>query len=81
VIDDARGHPEVVVLDVAVPAATGPEVLRTLRTRPEHVHLPAISLPARVRPEDIAAPSPDVPHPQSCLDRGSSSAPQVPPDG
>ncbi|MFD0485529.1 response regulator [Kineococcus sp. GCM10028916] len=50
-----RGAPEVVVLDVAMPGMTGLEVLRTLRTLPEHAHLPAIFLSARVRPEDIAA--------------------------
>ena len=50
-----RGAPEVVVLDVAMPGMTGLEVLRTLRADPEHAHLPAIFLSARVRPEDIAA--------------------------
>ena len=50
-----RGAPEVVVLDVAMPGMTGLDVLRTLRTQPEHAHLPAIFLSARVRPEDIAA--------------------------
>lgn len=50
-----RGDPEVVVLDVAMPGMTGLEVLRALRARPEHAHLPAIFLSARVRPEDIAA--------------------------
>ncbi|NAZ77947.1 response regulator [Kineococcus sp. T13] len=50
-----RGAPEVVVLDVAMPGMTGLEVLRALRAQPEHAHLPAIFLSARVRPEDIAA--------------------------
>ena len=50
-----RGAPEVVVLDVAMPGMTGLEVLRTLRSQPEHAGLPAVFLSARVRPEDIAA--------------------------
>ncbi|ABS03158.1 CheY-like chemotaxis protein [Kineococcus radiotolerans] len=50
-----RGAPEVLVLDVAMPGMTGLEVLRTLREQPEHAHLPAVFLSARVRPEDIAA--------------------------
>ena len=50
-----RGVPEVLVLDVAMPGMTGLEVLRTLREQPEHAHLPAVFLSARVRPEDIAA--------------------------
>ncbi len=51
---DARGAPEVVVLDVAMPGMSGLELLDTLRTLDGLAELPAIFLSARVQDGDIA---------------------------
>jgi CheY-like chemotaxis protein len=51
----ARGHPDVVILDVVMPDMTGPDLLAALRAVDGMAGLPAIFLSARVLPEDIAA--------------------------
>ena len=40
-------HPDLVILDVMMPRPDGYEVLRQIKTSPEHRHLPVILLTAR----------------------------------
>ena len=50
-----KGQPELVVLDVLMPGASGLDLLVALRARPELHALPAIFLSGRVEAADIAA--------------------------
>jgi len=50
-----KGAPELVVLDVLMPGASGLDLLVELRAQPALRSLPAIFLSGRVEPEDIAA--------------------------
>src|SRR3954471_6285972 len=52
-IVEARGAPDVVVLDVTMPDMDGFETLDRLRARDGLTQLPAIFLSARVLPEDV----------------------------
>ena len=49
-----RGRPDVAVLDVAMPNASGMDLVKMLRARPETRELPVVFLSARVSPEDVA---------------------------
>ena len=46
-------HPQLVVLDVAMPKLDGKEVLRLLRAEPETAELPVVLLSARVQETDV----------------------------
>lgn len=50
----ARVAPDVVLLDVMMPAMDGPTTLRELRRRPDTADLPVVFMTARVRQQEIA---------------------------
>ena len=52
---EARGAPDVAVLDIAMPGMNGLDLFKQFRKRAETEHLPAIFLSARVGPDDIKA--------------------------
>ena len=52
---EAKGAPDVAVLDIAMPGMNGLALLTELRARDGLADLPAIFLSARVGPEDIKA--------------------------
>ena len=52
---DAKGPPDLVVLDVDMPEVDGLQLLGILREQTGLAELPAIFLSSRVRPEDIDA--------------------------
>lgn len=52
---DAKGAPDVVVLDVSMPEVDGLELLSAIRDRVGRPDLPAVFLSGRIESEDIAA--------------------------
>lgn len=52
---DAKGAPDVAVLDVSMPGMTGLELLQELRAREGMSDLPVIFLSAKVQDEDVEA--------------------------
>ena len=47
--------PEIILLDVMMPAMSGPDVLRTLRKTPRGADIPVVFMTARVQSRDIDA--------------------------
>ncbi len=52
---EAKGAPDVVVLDVSMPEVDGLELLSTIRDRVGQPDLPAVFLSGRIETDDIAA--------------------------
>lgn len=52
---EAKGTPDVVVLDVSMPEVDGFELLSTIRDQVDEPELPAVFLSGRVQSEDITA--------------------------
>ncbi len=50
----ASGHPDLVILDIMMPGASGHEVARQLRTNPQTAHIPILILTARAQAMDRA---------------------------
>lgn len=52
---EARGMPDIAVLDISLPGMDGFDLLRALQSQPGGAAMPAIFLSARVLPDDVAA--------------------------
>lgn len=52
---DAKGAPDIAVLDVAMPEMSGLDLLKELRRKPGFEGMPALFLSAKVTPDDVAA--------------------------
>ncbi len=46
-------NPQLLVLDIMMPGADGPETLRLIRNLPDHAHTPAVFMTAKVQAHEV----------------------------